>query len=103
MQGLVDFRGIFMDVCIGWPGKVHDARVFSNSEVYKKGMQGTLLPDWKKEISGVQVCTTRQTCLMYCFLIRMCNFRSIANSWRSSISCSTMANETICHKSTYNS
>ena len=50
MQGLVDFLGIFMDV---WPGKVHDARVFSNSEVYKKGMQGTLLTDWKKQISGV--------------------------------------------------
>ena len=32
-----------MDVCIGWPGKVHDAHVFSISEVYKKGMQGTLL------------------------------------------------------------
>ena len=58
MQGLVDFQGNFMDVCIGWPGKVHDTRVFSNSEVYKKGMQGTLLPDWKKwkkEISGVQL------------------------------------------------
>ena len=57
-----------MDVCIGWLGKVHGARVFSTSEVYKKGMQGTLLPDWKKEISGVQVCITHQTCLMYCFL-----------------------------------
>jgi len=55
MQALVDFRGIFMDICIGWPGKVHDARVFSNSELYKKGTQGTLFPDWKKEISGVQV------------------------------------------------
>ena len=102
MQGLVDFRGIFMDICIGWPGKVHDARVFSNSEVYKKGMQGTLLPDWKKEISGVQVCTSYQTCLMYCFLICVLS-GPIANSWRSSISCSTMADETICRKSTYNS
>ena len=36
MQGLVDFRGIFIDICIGWPGKVHDACIFSNSEVYKK-------------------------------------------------------------------
>ena len=55
MQGVVDFRGVFMDVCIGWPGKVHDARVFSNSDIYKKGIQGTLFPDWKKNISGVQV------------------------------------------------
>ena len=31
MQAVVDFRGLFMDVNIGWPGKVHDARVFVNS------------------------------------------------------------------------
>ena len=55
MQGVVDFRGVFMNVCIGWPRKVHDACVFSNSDIYKKGIQGTLFPDWKKDISGVQV------------------------------------------------
>ena len=55
MQGLVDFRGIFMVVYIGWPGKVHDARVFANSRVFKHGNEGTLFPDWKKDISGVQV------------------------------------------------
>ena len=44
-----------MDVYIGWPGKVHNARVFSNSDIYKKGIQGTLFPDWKKDISGLQV------------------------------------------------
>ena len=31
IQAKVDFRGLFMDVYIGWPGKVHDARVFVNS------------------------------------------------------------------------
>ena len=54
MQGLVDFRGLFMDVYIGWPGKVHDARVFSNSSIYR-GIEGTLLPSWNKLINGVQV------------------------------------------------
>ena len=45
MQAMVDFRGLFMDVYIGWPGKVHDACVFVNSSLYQKGMNGTLLPD----------------------------------------------------------
>ena len=56
MQAVVDFRGLFMDVYIGWPGKVHDARVFSNSSLYQKGINGSLLPDWKKTIRGVDVC-----------------------------------------------
>ena len=32
---------------IGWPGKVHDARVLVNSLLYRKAKSGTLLPDWK--------------------------------------------------------
>ena len=55
MQGLVDHMGRFMDVYIGWPGKVHDARVFVNSEVYRRGVNGSLFPDWKKTLSGVEV------------------------------------------------
>ena len=33
MQAMVDFRGLFMDVYIGWPGKVHDAHFFVNSSI----------------------------------------------------------------------
>ena len=55
-QAGVDFRGSFMDVYICWPGKVHDARVCANASVYLKRMSGTLLPDWKKNICGVDVC-----------------------------------------------
>ena len=55
VQGLVDHRGIFLDVNIGWPGKVHDARVFINSSLYKKGMNSSLFPNWKRTLSGVQV------------------------------------------------
>ena len=55
MQALVDFRGIFLDVNIGWPGKVHDAWVFANSSLYQKAISGTLLPDWPKVINGVKV------------------------------------------------
>ncbi|XP_062523298.1 uncharacterized protein LOC134197960 [Corticium candelabrum] len=55
MQGLVDFRGHFLDVNIGWPGKVHDARVFLNSNLYQKATAGTLFPAWTRNMFGVQV------------------------------------------------
>ena len=35
MQAVVDFRELILDTYIGWPGKVHDARLFSNSSVYR--------------------------------------------------------------------
>ena len=63
MQAMVDFRGLFMDVYIGWPGKVHDARVFVNSSLYK-GMNSTLFLDWKRNICGVQA---RYIVVMYIY------------------------------------
>ena len=45
MQAAVDFRGLFMDINIGWPGKVHDACVFASLSLYLKGSNGTLLPN----------------------------------------------------------
>jgi len=35
LQGIVDYRGIFIDYEIGWPGSVHDAKVYKNSYFYK--------------------------------------------------------------------
>ena len=52
MQAVVDFRGIFTDVYIGWPGRVHDARIFSNSDLYQKGSNGQLFPDQTRTING---------------------------------------------------
>ena len=49
MQAVVDYRGIFFDVYLGWPGKVYNARVLLNSLCYAKAQQGTLLPDWNKD------------------------------------------------------
>ena len=55
LQGTVDHRGRFIDVYVGWPGRVHDARVFANSSLYQKGQNGNLLPDWKEQIAGSDV------------------------------------------------
>ena len=55
MQGVVDYRGIFIDVYIGWPGRVHDARVFKNSVLFHKASRGALLPDWHKNYGPVKI------------------------------------------------
>ncbi len=47
MQPVVDYCGLFLDAYIGWPGKVHDARVFVNSSLYRKGKSGSILLNWK--------------------------------------------------------
>ena len=53
-----------MDTYIGWPGKLHDARVFSNSSICHKGREGTLFPAWNREINGVQVHTCKINIIM---------------------------------------
>ncbi|CAG8583868.1 12125_t:CDS:1, partial [Dentiscutata heterogama] len=35
LQGIVDYQGLFISYEIGWPASVHDAKVFSNSEIFK--------------------------------------------------------------------
>ena len=55
LQGTVDHRGRFIDVYVGWPGRVHDARVFSNSSLYQRGQNGSLFPDCTEQIAGEDV------------------------------------------------
>ena len=42
-QAVVDHHGLFTDLCIGWPGSVHNACVLSNSTLYTKVTNGELL------------------------------------------------------------
>mgnify|MGYP002260034437 CR=1 FL=1 len=54
VQGVVDPKYCFNDVFIGWPGRVHYARVLANSRLYGLGQNGTLFPPNKTEvINGV--------------------------------------------------
>jgi hypothetical protein len=43
-QAIVDHRGIFTDYEIGWPGSVHDAKVYRNSFFYQN--VSTLIEGW---------------------------------------------------------
>ena len=45
MQAVVDCNYLFRDTVIGWPGSLHDARILSNSKLYKKGNDKRLFPD----------------------------------------------------------
>ena len=35
LQGVVDHSYCFMDINVGWPGSIHDARVFAQSALYQ--------------------------------------------------------------------
>ena len=51
----MDADNCFLDVCIGWPGSVHDAHVFVHSPIYILITEKDLLPNKPVSINGVNV------------------------------------------------
>ncbi|KAJ8627034.1 hypothetical protein MRB53_020341 [Persea americana] len=52
VQGVVDTRGVFTDVCIGWPGSMPDDQILEKSALYQRAMGGLLNGVWIVGSSG---------------------------------------------------
>ncbi|GAB2223568.1 hypothetical protein Droror1_Dr00017709 [Drosera rotundifolia] len=46
VQGVVNPKGIFTDVCIGWPGSMPDDQVLEKSALYQRANQGLIKGVW---------------------------------------------------------
>ncbi|CAM5073258.1 unnamed protein product [Natator depressus] len=55
LQALVDHKGCFPNINVGWPGKVHDTRIFRNSGLFQKLQEETLFPDQKITVGDVEM------------------------------------------------
>jgi hypothetical protein len=54
-QGVCDYRGVFWDIDVGFPGRAHDSRILLNSTIYELGERGRLFPNVTKNINGIEV------------------------------------------------
>ncbi|KAL4564502.1 hypothetical protein LXL04_028566 [Taraxacum kok-saghyz] len=52
VQGVVDPRGVFTDVCIGWPGSMPDDQVLEKSALHQRANGGLLKDVWIVGSSG---------------------------------------------------
>nr|XP_023654070.1 protein ANTAGONIST OF LIKE HETEROCHROMATIN PROTEIN 1-like [Paramormyrops kingsleyae] len=55
LQGTVDGKGQFWDVCVGFPGSVHTAKVLQQSDLWDRLQDGNLLGQHKITIAGHDV------------------------------------------------
>ncbi|KAI8553420.1 hypothetical protein RHMOL_Rhmol05G0014400 [Rhododendron molle] len=46
VQGVVDSKGVFTDVCIGWPGSMSDDKVLEKSALSQRASRGLLKDVW---------------------------------------------------------
>ncbi|XP_043705234.1 protein ALP1-like, partial [Telopea speciosissima] len=52
VQGVVDQKGVFTDVCIGWPGSLPDDQVLEKSALHQRASEGLLKGVWIVGSSG---------------------------------------------------
>ncbi|XP_052180429.1 protein ALP1-like [Diospyros lotus] len=52
VQGVVDSKGVFTDVCIGWPGSMPDDKILEKSALYQRANRGLLKDVWVVGNSG---------------------------------------------------
>ena len=52
VQAACDYLCKFFDIVVRWPGSAHDARMFSNSELYKKLKEGNIPNNLKGIVEG---------------------------------------------------
>ncbi|CAM5081672.1 unnamed protein product [Natator depressus] len=55
LQALVDHKGHFTNINVGWLGQVHDFRVFRNSGLFKRLQEGIYFPDQKITVGDVEI------------------------------------------------
>ncbi|KAI7989187.1 Protein ALP1-like [Camellia lanceoleosa] len=52
VQGVVDTKGVFTDVCIGWPGSMSDDQILEKSALHQRADRGLLKDVWIVGNSG---------------------------------------------------
>ena len=55
VQVIVDHNYLFHDICMGWPGSVHNVREFVNSAIYKKITEDDILGGMDCTMDAYQV------------------------------------------------